>query len=77
MCRNNSQQVCSNIDNNTRRCCPRQLHRTSWDGTARDGTPFQGDFREARRLYRTCVELDPRDGRGWLGLARQMQKIHK
>ena len=37
----------------------------------------QGDYREARRLYRTCVELDPRDGRGWLGLARQMQKIHK
>ncbi|CAN0326508.1 unnamed protein product, partial [Hapterophycus canaliculatus] len=28
-------------------------------------------------MYRSCVELDPRDGRGWLGLARQMQKIHK
>lgn len=39
--------------------------------------PEQGDYRGARALYRTCVELDPRDGRGWLGLARQMQKIHK
>eukprot|EP00903_Cladosiphon_okamuranus_P012122 g11374.t1 len=38
---------------------------------------IKGDYREARRLYRTCVELDPRDGRGWLGLARQMQRIHK
>ncbi|CBJ30324.1 PsbB mRNA maturation factor Mbb1 [Ectocarpus siliculosus] len=38
---------------------------------------MKGNYREARRLYRTCVELDPRDGRGWLGLARQMQKIHK
>mmetsp|Transcript_9723 Transcript_9723/g.13650 ORF Transcript_9723/g.13650 Transcript_9723/m.13650 type:complete len:569 (-) Transcript_9723:13-1719(-) len=25
---------------------------------------------EAVRLYRRCVELDPRDGRGWMGLAR-------
>lgn len=38
---------------------------------------IQGDYAEARRLYRVCVEMDPRDGRGWLGLARQMQKMHK
>lgn len=37
----------------------------------------QGEYAESRRLYRSCVELDPRDGRGWLGLARHMQKIHK
>jgi tetratricopeptide (TPR) repeat protein len=35
---------------------------------------LKGDRDEGIRLYKRCIELDPRDGRGWMGLARDAQK---
>jgi tetratricopeptide (TPR) repeat protein len=34
----------------------------------------QGDREGARATYRRCVSIDPRDGRGWLALARLSER---
>ena len=37
----------------------------------------QGDTPGARQTYRRCVQIDPRDGRGWLALARLSEREGK
>jgi tetratricopeptide (TPR) repeat protein len=31
---------------------------------------FSGNYTDAFRLYKKCIDYDPTDGRGWLGIAR-------
>jgi tetratricopeptide (TPR) repeat protein len=40
-----------------------------WSYNAR-GHLKKGDFALAEKIYQQCVEYDPCDGRGWMGLAR-------